>query len=63
MLVNCYGINLKMVVKWKRCSFVSDLKMGFKELKFIFLLVEDEVIIVVFCKYMLLLFDDCFYVF
>ncbi len=56
-----HGINPKTVAKWKRRTSVSDLPTGPKDAKSTTLSIEEEAIIVAFCRHTLLSLDDCLY--
>ncbi len=58
-LAKRYGINPKTVAKWKKRGSVSDLPTGPKEARSTVLSVEEEAIIVAFCRHTLLPLDDC----
>ena len=57
-----FGINRKMVAKWKKCTSVSDLPTGPQEPRSTVLSAEDEAVVVAFRRHALLPLDDCLYV-
>lgn len=56
-----YGINQKMVAKWKRRTSVADVPTGPKDPKSTVLTIEEEAIVVAFRRHKLLPLDDCLY--
>ena len=60
-LARRYGINQKTVAKWKRRSAVADLPTEPKDPRSTVLSIEDEAIIVAFCRHTLLPLDDSLY--
>lgn len=60
-LAKRYGINQKIVAKWKQRETVTDRSTGPKEAKSTVLSIEEEAIIVAFRQHTLLPFDDCLY--
>jgi hypothetical protein len=56
-----YGINQKTVSKWKKRTSVANLPTGPKDPKSTVLSIEEEAIIVVFRKHILLPLNDCLY--
>ncbi len=56
-----YGIKQKTVGKWKKRSSTADLKTGPKEPKSTILSVEEEAVIVAYCRHTSLPLDDCLY--
>jgi len=59
-LAGRYGINPKTVAKWRRRSSVCDARMGPREPPSTILSKQEEALIVVFRKHMLLPLDDAF---
>jgi transposase-like protein len=60
-LARRYGINPKIVGKWKKRASTSDLPTGPKEPKSTALSIEDEAVVVAFRKHTPLPLDDCPY--
>ena len=60
-LANRYGINQKTVRKWRNRSSVTDLPTGPKKPQSTVLSVEEEAVVVAFCRHTLLPLDDCLY--
>ena len=60
-LAKRYGINHKIVARWKRRSSTADLPTGPKDRVSTVLSVEDEAVIVAFRRHPLLPLDDCLY--
>jgi hypothetical protein len=60
-LAGRYGINPKMVAKWKRRCSTADAPMGPKAPRSTVLSQEEEAIVVAFRKHTLLPLDDCLY--
>jgi transposase-like protein len=60
-LANRYGVNQKTVAQWRKREGVADLPTDPKEPKSTVLTVEDEAIIVAFCRQTLLPLDDLLY--
>jgi hypothetical protein len=56
-----YGINPKMVAKWKKRTHVNDAPMGPKQPRSTVLTPEEEALIVAFRRHTLLPLDDCLY--
>lgn len=56
-----YGINQKIVAKWRKRTSVADLPTGPKDAKSTVLTPDDEAIIVAFRRHTLLPLDDCLY--
>ncbi|WCR57867.1 MAG: hypothetical protein PG980_000339 [Wolbachia endosymbiont of Ctenocephalides felis wCfeJ] len=56
-----YNLNLKTIVKWRKRSFTKDADMGPKHPRSTILTLEEEALIVAFCKHTLLPLDDCLY--
>ncbi len=56
-----YGINQKTVAKWTQRASVADLPTGPREPTSTVLSVEEEAIIIAFCRHTLLPLDDCLY--
>lgn len=54
-----YSINQKTVAKWKKRSATVDLPTGPKDPKSTSLSLEDEAVVVAFCRHTLLPLDDC----
>jgi transposase InsO family protein len=61
VLARRYGINQKTVAKWKKRTAVKDLPTGPKDAHSTLLSIEEEAIIVAFCRHTLLPLDDCLY--
>ena len=61
VLANCYGINPKTVVKWKKRDSVKDLPTGPRQPHSSVLSLEEEAIIVAFRRHTLLPLDECLY--
>ena len=57
-----YGINPKTVAKWRKRAYVTDARMGPKEVRSTVLSVEEEAAVVAFRRHTLLPLDDCLYV-
>lgn len=55
------ALNQKTVAKWKRRTAVKDLPTGPKDAYSTVLSIEEEAIIVAFCRHTLLPLDDCLY--
>ena len=56
-----YGINPKTVAKWRKRAYVTDARMGPKEVRSTVLSVEEEAAVVAFRRHTLLPLDDCLY--
>src|ERR671921_587329 len=60
-LAKRFGINQKTVAKWKSRASVTDRRTGPRDPKSTVLSLEEEAIIVAFCRHTLLPLDDCLY--
>jgi hypothetical protein len=56
-----HGLNQKTVAKWRKRTFVHDVRMGPKTVRSTVLTAEEEAMIVAFRKHTLLPLDDCLY--
>ena len=60
-LAKRYGVNQKMIAKWKQRSTAADRPTGPRQPHSTSLSAEDEAIIVAFRRHTLLALDDCLY--
>lgn len=60
-LAKRHGVNQKTLAKWRQRRSLADLKTGPKEPRSTVLSIEEEAVIVAFCRHTLLPLDDCLY--